>query len=152
MLISNYEIVEKLAEAPHAAVFKAYHKSKPERLLVLKILKAGSLSESRKLQLRQKIEHLRVLSDPLVITPASFSDDNGVCFLTQDYFDGITLDKLMEARRTVPLNEFFTIAVGLARALGKVHEAGIIHGGVKPHNILVDTDTLAIRLIPSSFS
>jgi len=143
MIICNYEIIEKIAEAPHAAVFKAYHRGRPDRLLVLKILKAASLSENRKLQLRQKIEHLKVLNDPSVITPASLGDDHGVCFLTQDYFEGITLDKL-----TVPcsLNQFFTIAVGLAGALEKVHEAGIVHGGVKPHNVLVEPHTLAVRL------
>src|SRR3989304_5218525 len=45
------------------------------------------------------------------------------------------------------LSDFFTIACSLARTLDTVHEAGIIHGGVKPHNILVATGTLDIRLI-----
>ncbi len=147
MLISNYEIREKIAEAPHAAVFKAYRKGNPGRPLVLKILKAGSLSDQRKLQIRQKIEHLKVLNDPLVITPASFGDDRGVCFLTQDHFQGITLDKFIELRGRVPLDEFFTIATELTSALDKVHEAGIIHGGIKPHNILVDPDRLEVRLV-----
>jgi hypothetical protein len=43
MIISNYEIVEKMAEAPQAAIYKAYHKKNPDRLLVLKILKTGNL-------------------------------------------------------------------------------------------------------------
>jgi hypothetical protein len=55
---------------------------------VLKVLKAGRLSEARKTQIRQKIEHLKVLNDPLVIRPASFSGEGDVWFLTQDYFEG----------------------------------------------------------------
>ena len=35
----------------------------------------------------------------------------------------------------------------MVQALDKVHEAGIIHGGIKPHNILVNPETLEIRLI-----
>ena len=147
MILTNYELIEKIAEVPHAVIFKACHKSHPERLLILKILKTSGLSDQRKLQFRQKIEHLRILNDPLVITPGSFGDDKGVCFLSQDYFDGITLSRFIESRGRVPLNEFFTIASGLAAALDKVHEAGIIHGGVKPHNILVRPGTLDVRLI-----
>jgi len=138
--------VEKIAEAPQAAIYKAYHKKNPERLLILKILKAISLSEYKQAQFRQKIEHLRVLNDPLVITPLSFGVADEVCFITQDYFDGIPLSHL-EGRARTSLNDFFTIATRLAQALDKVHEAGIIHGGVKPNNILVNHRTLDIRLI-----
>jgi serine/threonine protein kinase len=144
MIISNYEMLEKIAETPQAAIFKACHKKNPDQTLILKILKASSLSEYKKAQFRQKIEHLKVLNDPLVITPRSFGDNDGACFITQDYFDGITLDKLMAK---ISLNDFFTIAIGLASALEKVHDAGIIHGGIKPHNILVNPGTLDIRLI-----
>ncbi len=147
MIISNYEMLEKVAETPQATVFKACHKKNPDRLLVLKILKANSLSEYKKAQFRQKIEHLKVLNDPLVITPISFGDKEGICFITQEYFEGITLDEWIKARSRISLNDFFAIAIGLACALEKVHEAGIIHGGIKPHNILADPGTLTIRLI-----
>ncbi len=82
-----------------------------------------------------------------MITPLSLSEKEDTCFITQDYFEGITLDKLIKADRGISLKDFFTIACGLARALEKVHEAGIIHGGVKPHNILVSEKTRDIRLI-----
>ena len=45
MIISNYEILEKIAEAPQAAVYKAFHKKNRDRVLILKILKADALSD-----------------------------------------------------------------------------------------------------------
>lgn len=147
MIISNYEIIEKIAEAPQAAVYKAYHKKNPDRLLVLKILKAGSISDYKKVQFRQKIEHLRVLNDPLVITPITLGVKDEVCFVTQDHFEGVTLDNLTGTHARISLNDFFSIACKLAKALEVVHDAGIIHGGIKPHNILVDIRSLDIRLI-----
>ncbi len=144
--IPNYEVLEKIAEGPQAAIYKAYHKKDPDRLLVLKVLKAVSLSEYKIAHFKQRIEHLRVLNDPLVITPIAFNAQDGLCFITRDYFAGVTVADLLEARR-IPLDDFFTIACGLARALDKVHEAGIIHGGIKPHNMLVDPTTLDVRLI-----
>ncbi|MBI2954341.1 MAG: AAA family ATPase, partial [Chloroflexi bacterium] len=147
MAIPNYEIIEKLSEGPQAAIYKAYHKRTPDRLLVLKLLKATFLSDQKKSQFRQKVEHLRVLNDPRVITPISFEAKDGVSFITQDYFDGVTLDQLIKTFHGISLSDFFTIACSLARILDSVHEAGIIHGGVKPHNILIDRSTLEIRLI-----
>ncbi|MGB9939098.1 AAA family ATPase [Methanosarcina sp.] len=147
MIIPNYEIIEKIAESPQTTIYKAYLKKKPDRLLVLKVVKANFLSDYKKSQVIQKIEHLKVLNSPLVITPISFSDKDEICFITQEYVEGITLDKLMETHSRVLLDDFFTIAIGLASALEKVHEAGIIHGGIKPHNILVDPEILNIRLI-----
>ena len=147
MIISNYELTEKIAEAPQSAIYKARHKRNPERLLVLKVWKTTSLSEYTQAQFRQKIEHLKVLNDPLLITPVSLGMKDGACFITQDFFDGVPLNKLTEGPVRLPLNDFFTIACRLAKALDTVHESGIIHGGIKPNNILVNNSTLDVRLI-----
>lgn len=128
MLISNYEITEKIAEATQAAVYKAYNKADPSRPLVLKVLKTINLSEYKKNQFSQKIEHLKVLNDPLLITPISFGMKDGIGFIVQDYFDGVTLDKLYENNPKVPLNDFFTIACKLTRAVDKIHEEGLFVG------------------------
>lgn len=146
MLLSNYKLLERLAETPHASVFKAYNKKNPDRLLILKVLKADGLSDYKLTRFRQKVEHLKVLDDPRLITPLSFSNSRGTCYLTQEYFGGVTLGSLMEARPGFSLPDFFAIASALASALENVHEAGIVHGGVKPNNILVD-ETHGVRLI-----
>ena len=147
MIISNYRLLDKIAETPQAQIFKAYNKKDPDRPLSLKILKTKDLSGNKKAEFRQRIEHLRVLDDPRVLTPLSFGDRDGVCFISQDFFDGITLEEVMAGSPELPLDEFFSIATGVASALEQVHEAGIVHGGIKPHNILVDEKTLEIRLI-----
>ena len=145
--IPNYDIIEKLAEGPQSIVYKAFYKKSPHRPLVLKILKAASLSEDQKRHFRQKIEQLKVLHDTRLITPLSFKVRRGVWFFTQDYFNGITLDEWAEKQTKITLNDFFTIACELAETLNRVHEAGIIHGGIKPHNILIEPESLDIRLI-----
>ncbi|KCZ71707.1 putative ATPase [Candidatus Methanoperedens nitroreducens] len=146
MVIPNYEILEKIAEGPHADVYKAYHKKNPNQMLVLKVLKTVVLSADKKSHIKQRIEHLKILSDPMVITPLSLDSKDGLYFITQEYFSGLALDKLIEKEGKIPLKEFFSIACKLAGALDKIHEAGIIHGGVKPHNILVDPGTFDVRL------
>lgn len=143
---SDYDILDKIAESKKAIVYKAVHKDRPDRLLVLKIFKGAYLSDRKKTRIRQRIEHLKVLSSPLAITPDVFEVRDGLCYIVQPYFDGVTLDRLTEPGRGMALPDFFTISCSLARVLDEVHTAGIIHGGVKPHNILVAPDTMGVRL------
>ena len=44
------------------------------------------------------------------------------------------------------VGRFLRIAIGLAAALGKVHERGLIHKDIKPANILVNTEGDEVRL------
>ena len=145
MIIPNYELIEKIAEGKETVIYRAYHKKDPQRLLALKVLKTALLSDYKISQFSQRIERLKVLNNPLVITPTTFNIKDGFYFISQDWFDGIPLDDL-QAHSMVALKDFFTIACRLAEAIDKIHEAGIIHGGIKPHNILVNPDTLDIRL------
>jgi serine/threonine protein kinase len=43
------------------------------------------------------------------------------------------------------LTRFLRFAVGLAAALGKLHQHGLIHKDIKPANILVDSASGAVR-------
>ncbi len=145
--IPNYYIIEKLGEGPQSVVYKGFHKKHPNRPLVIKVLKAVSLSEDQKRHFRQKIEQFKILHDIHLITPLSFEVRKGIRFFTKDYFQGITLDKWSKNQKRINLNNFFTIACNIVEALNKAHEAGIIHGGIKPHNILIQPESLDIRLI-----
>lgn len=146
-LIPNYTLLEVLGEGPQSTVYKGYYKNMPHRLLVIKALKTGLLTESQRKYFRQKVEHLKVLDDPRLLVPLSFQDKWDVPFITREYFDGIPLDQWAKTQRRVSLDHFLTIACALAEFLEKIHHAGIIHGGIKPHNILIDPKTLDLRLV-----
>ncbi|MDP1860770.1 MAG: AAA family ATPase [Gemmatimonadaceae bacterium] len=144
--ISGYELVAKLGEGPQSVVYRGFEKTAPERPLSFKIFKTTALTDRQRAHYQQKVEHLRVLNDPILITPKAFGIKGGVPFIVQDFFEGLPLDEWTRQRPAPSLDAFFVVACQLATALDKVHEAGIIHGGVKPHNILVHPDTLETRL------
>jgi signal transduction histidine kinase/serine/threonine protein kinase/tetratricopeptide (TPR) repeat protein len=144
--IPGYQLAAKLGESPHSVVYRGFQKTAPDRLLSIKVFKTPSLSERQRAHFRQKIEHLRALHDPALLTPEAFEVRAGVAFVVADYFEGLPLDEWDRRHPPHSLDDFFTIACHLATALDKVHEAGIIHGGVKPHNILVQPTTLEVRL------
>lgn len=142
-----YRLVKKLGESLHATVYQATPHKTPHRSVVIKALKVPLRLESQRCYLRQRVERLKVIHDMRVITPQSFETYGDTQFLVQDHFPGMSLDTWRRTLPKVGVADFLAIALDLAQALGAVHDGGIVHGGIKPHNILIRPDTLAVRLV-----
>jgi serine/threonine protein kinase len=77
------------------------------------------------------------LSHPAVIQLYDVGiDQQGVPFLVMEYVAGQTLEQYLEAS-TLTIQRACAWAADLANALALAHRAGIIHGDVKPGNILI---------------
>ncbi len=144
--LQSYTLTEKLGESLQSQVYKGYHKSRPDQPLVIKLLKLLSGWDDQSRHLRQKIERLKVLHDPRACTPMALDSDADAHFIVQPWFAGQTLADWTIQHPTINLTNFFTIACALADTLQAVHEAGITHGGIKLHNILIQPGTLTLRL------
>ena len=142
----DYLLGEKVGESLQATVYKAFHKFNLHVPLILKVLKFHSGAAEQTQYLQHKIERLQVLQDSRVCIPSSLESCAGTQFIVHPWIAGISLDKRFEGQLPLELPTFFTLACSLADILQKVHDAGIVHGGVKPHNILVLPDTLSVWL------
>lgn len=144
--LGNYIVTERLGESLQALVFKGYHKHVPDQPLVIKLLKQLSSWDDQSRHLRQKIERLKVLHDPRVSTPLALESYGNQQFIVQSWFAGQSLDYWAKQQDKLDLNNFLALACTLADTLQAVHDAGITHGGIKPHNILLQPGTLTLRL------
>ncbi|MDD2864471.1 MAG: AAA family ATPase [Methylococcales bacterium] len=143
--IPHYRLLEKLGESLEALVFKAVSKQSDTDFYILKLFKHPIRSESQKRYLRQKVERLKIIHDKRIITPNAFESFGDVQFILQRDFSSIPLNQWCENKK-ISLDDFFKIAPELAQILNVIHDAGIIHGGIKPHNILIHPQTLAVHV------
>ncbi len=144
--LSSYILSKKLGESLQTLVYKGYAKERPNTPLVLKLLKFLSIWGDQSRHLQQKIERLKVLHDPRVCTPLALEVSGDMQFIVQPWFAGESLSVWTAQQNPLSLTDFFTIACTLADILQTVHDSGITHGGIKPHNILVQPGTLTLRL------
>lgn len=63
--------------------------------------------------------------------------ENGRAYFVMEQLDGQRLSDLLDEHRTLDLGAAVDIAVQLAEGLCGTHQAGVVHGDIKPDNILL---------------
>src|SRR5215510_10761521 len=100
---------------------------------------------------RSSLDHLTheyELKDELdgtwAVRPLDLVRDAGRTMLVLEDADGEPLDRLLGVPMEVGC--FLPLAIGIAVALGKLHQRGLVHKDIKPANILVNDATGELRL------
>jgi predicted ATPase len=107
------------------------------------ILVVAPVSERPAPGILERLEHeysLRAeLDSNWAVRPLTLVRREGRPMLILEDPGGEPLDRLLG--EPMELSRFFRFAVGLAAAVGKLHQQGLIHKDIKPANVLVNSDT-----------
>ena len=131
-IISHYRIDERIGDGGFAVVFRAYDRTL-ERPVALKILKP---TDKRIPSIQQEARAAAALNHPNVCTIHNIDDSEGISMIVMEYLEGLSL-KQMIAEGALEPQKVSAIAVQVAQGMAAAHEAGVIHGDLKPANIIV---------------
>ncbi|MCB9568972.1 MAG: serine/threonine protein kinase [Myxococcales bacterium] len=137
--IGRYEVGERIGVGGMGVVYSARD---PElgRLVALKVL---SSQRSADLKLRERLlgeaRTLARLSHPNVVQIYEVGEHQGAIFLALELIEGETMAR-WQAREGRSWQEILAAYVDAARGLAAAHQVGVVHGDVKPANILVGVD------------
>src|SRR6516162_7287535 len=116
------------------------------RLAVLLVTPAADHpSRSRLDRLTHEYELKDELDSAWAARPLALMRDAGRTVLVFDDLGSEPLVRLLGS--PLEMERFLTLAIGIAAALGKVHQRGLIHKDIKPANIVVDCADGHVRLI-----
>src|ERR1700726_383076 len=112
------------------------------------VLLVAPVSEHPVPAILERLEHEYSLGDQLdsdwAARPLTLVRREGRPMLILEDPGGEPLDRLLG--QPMELSRFLRFAVGLAAALGDLHQQGLIHKDIKPANILVDSASGAVWL------
>gem|GEM_PF-5087984 len=88
----------------------------------------------------ERVRAVADLSSPLIAKIYDWGFDEGTCYIAYQYIEGIDLSELMSLRG--PMNTYHAIRIGaqVCQALAVAHADHIVHGSVRPNNIIVSRD------------
>jgi serine/threonine protein kinase len=136
MLNGRYEILGTIGFGATCRVDKA-RDTLIGRIVALKTFGHGFGSEELQKQFLREAQIVGRLSHRSIISLYDVgTNPEGSPYLVMEYVTGQTLENRMEEGR-MPLPRIAVWAADLAGALARAHRAGIIHGDVKPANIMV---------------
>jgi eukaryotic-like serine/threonine-protein kinase len=138
LFAGRYKIQDLVGKGGMGVVYRALDCELDDEI-ALKVLRLDAFDEGTQAvqTLKQEIRLARKITHPNVVRTHDLGEAEGIRFLTMEYVPGTTLREVIDRRGAVSLGPGLQIAKQLCRGLAAVHEAGIIHRDIKPHNIMV---------------
>ena len=137
-LSHRYEIISVLGRGGMGTVYRARDLELDEEIAI-KTLRPELLTDATLLaRFKDEIRLARRLSDQNIVRTHDFGEWSGVCFLTMEYVEGITVRELLDTRGRLGISSTLAIATQLAHSLSVAHDHGVIHRDIKPQNLLLD--------------
>jgi len=135
-LISHYRILEPLGSGGMGAVYKA-EDTTLHRTVALKFL-PESVAHTPKIYERLKREACTAsaLNHPNICTIYEVGEDAGEMFIAMEYIEGHTLADLIR-QGPLTIEKVLRYSSQISSALAHAHEKGVIHGDLKPLNIIM---------------
>jgi formylglycine-generating enzyme required for sulfatase activity/serine/threonine protein kinase len=142
-LDNKYRIIAELGEGGMGTVYLAEHTRGIGKKFAIKSFSStlGLDSHFRERFYREATN--QALLDHPNIVHTDFFEKDGQFFLVMEYVDGQDLSKLIKARGQLKEKDALSILRDVLRGLEFAHTKGIIHGGIKPSNILIGKSGIA---------
>ena len=134
-VVGRYSVLAQLGAGGMGEVYLAEDDSL-KRLVALKRI-APELQSDEKYRKRflKEAERASSLSDRHIAAVYDVLEENGETFLVMEYVEGQTLRQHL--KKPVAVKESLSIAVQCGEGLSAAHKKGIVHGDIKPENIML---------------
>ena len=87
--------------------------------------------------LREELRVARRITHRNVVRTHDIGDSEGIPFLTMEYVEGASLSTVIRVGGSLPLPAVLSLARQMMRALAAAHEMHVVHGDIKPQNLLI---------------
>ena len=140
----HFEIIDRLGRGGMGYVYRALDKSL-QRYVAVKVLRSGvswtdqtSSDHEVEVLLQEAVSQARV-SHPNVVTIYFVGKNEGEPFLAMELVKGTPLSDLLRTK-TLSYRQLVSYGLQVSQALQFAHRLDIIHGDIKPSNLLVQED------------
>lgn len=153
-VIGNYKIIRKINEGGMGDVYLASRADGTiGKNVVVKIDNLAQPTQERRISQNAEAQCLFDLSSGneniCTVYDAGITTD-GLKYIVMEYIDGLVLDEYIEKNKTSVI-DILKIFITICETIGYTHQQSIIHGDIKPKNILI-TSNHKVKIIDFGIS
>ena len=144
VLRNRYVLETRLGSGGMGTVFKAvdrYRCDLPQasRIVAIKFLHEAAGHPEIVSKLRREFYCAQALSHPNIVKVYELDRDGDVEFFTMEFLDGDLLSSVVEKLQPMPLSRprAWAIIQEVAAGLAHAHSRNVVHGDLKPQNIMI---------------
>jgi TolB-like protein/Tfp pilus assembly protein PilF/predicted Ser/Thr protein kinase len=136
-LAGRYDLLGFLGSGGMGTVYHARDRELDE-LVAIKVLKRDIAQSPRDLErFRREVKLARKVTHRNVVRTFDIGHDGTDRFLTMEYVEGSPLSALLHSNARWPADRVVALATELCDGLRASHDAGVLHGDLKPQNVIM---------------
>ncbi len=117
-----------------------------KRRVALKLMQDDRASEQRERRMMAEAQQMARVRHPNVLAVHGAGSADGRTGIWSDLLDGSNLEQTLKNRQPLPVAQVTDMAMALTDALAQVHASGIVHGDIKPANIMIQPDDTPVLM------
>ena len=138
--IAHYEIEREAGRGGMGVVYAA-RDLKLERRVALKVLLPELAADAQyEADFLREARAAAPFAHPNIVTVYEAGRWRGRLFIAMELVDGRTLEGMIQSGEAFPTRRILEIGLEVASALEAVHAAGMVHGDLKPGNVMLARD------------
>lgn len=135
LLGNRYEILGVLGRGGMGVVYRAKDLTLDD-IVAIKMLHVDNAELAD--MLKQETKLARKVTHRNIVRIYDLGELEGVQFISMELVNGTTLKALLARVKRLPLSIGLRITDQVCRGLGAAHKEGIIHGDIKPENVIIN--------------
>ncbi|HEX6673838.1 MAG TPA: protein kinase [Actinomycetes bacterium] len=140
LLAERYELSERLAASGMTSIWRGHDRVLGRDVAVKVLHPELAADPTFRARFFEEAVNAARLTHPNVVALYDTGEQNGVAYIVSEWVEGANLADLLARHGPLPPPRAARLATEVAAALDYAHDAGVLHRGLKPANILVTMD------------
>jgi hypothetical protein len=142
VIVGRYRLEEQIGAGGMGTVWRATDQEL-DRVVAMKRAHSVDGDDTGSGRLRYEARIAAGFQHPNIVTVFDVVTEDTDRWLVMEYVPSRSLAEILAERRTLPPAQVAHLGEQVAAALAAVHEKGVVHGDIKPGNVLVTTSGIA---------
>jgi len=134
--VAGCRLLSSVARGSMGEVFKGVHEAL-QRPFAVKVVGVDAQAKDAVDKLLLEARALAKIEHPNIVHVYDVGVQDGLFYIVMQYLEGRTVRALFDEMGAMPTDEVYAIIGDVARGLGAMHQAGLLHRDLKHENVMV---------------